>query len=177
MCAVLVDLLIDKGIISQDEVFDRLQGARAAGEGRSGCVETTRALASAAAPQAPALSGETVLVVEEEDALAHELLAELEDAGAEVLVARGAAEALSRIGQFEFSVAVLDWRPDRSECRALARRLREDGVRLLLLAASASGDAAAASGNPMLLKPARAGEIVRALAQPTGRLQADLGAA
>lgn len=148
VCAVLVDMLIDKGIITHDEFFDRFQQTRA-------------------------LAGQTVLVVEEDPPMARELLAVLENAGAEVLVARNAAEALSRIAQFDFSAAVLDWRPERREHRAATRWLREDGVRILFYAEHPPEDAMAACGDPILVKPAPPDEIVRALAQLTGAVSVE----
>jgi CheY-like chemotaxis protein len=158
--AVLVDVLIDKGIVTQQELFDRLRRAQAVAARRS---------AGFGAGEAPErLDGETVLVVEEDPALAQRLMTVLERAGAEVLVARDAAQALSRVAQFDFSAAVLDWRPERSEHRALTRWLREDGVRILFHAAHPPEDAVPACGDPILAKAAPAAEIVGALARLTG---------
>jgi CheY-like chemotaxis protein len=172
VCAVLVDLLIDKGILTQRELFDRLRHAQAAAARRSGDFGAARALADIMAYLEPAalerLDGQTVLVVEEDPAMADRLMTVLERVGAEVLVARDAAEALSRLARFDFSAAVLDWRPERSEHRAVTRWLREDGVRILFYAAHPPEDVVAACGDPILVKPAAAGEIVRALARLTG---------
>ena len=186
VCAVLADVLIDKGIVTQRELFDRLRRAQAAASRRSGGFGAGRALADIMAYLEPAeerspagperLDGETVLVLEEDPSLAERLMAILEGAGAEVLVARGAAEALSRVAQFDFSAAVLDWRPERSEHRALTRWLREDGVRILFHAASPPEDVVSARGAPILVKPAAAAEIVRALARLTGPVGIDSGA-
>jgi hypothetical protein len=49
------------------------------------------------------LDGYTVLVVEEEPLIALDLQRALEGAGADVVVARNATEALARIGQFDFT--------------------------------------------------------------------------
>ncbi len=57
------------------------------------------------------LDGHTVLVVEEQPLIALDLQRALEGAGAEVVVARNAAEALGRMGQFDFTAGVIDWRP------------------------------------------------------------------
>lgn len=162
VCSALVDLLIDKGIVSRQEFFERFQRA---GRG-SGPAE--RVLAP---PYR--LDGETVLLVEGNPAMAGDLQAALEDAGAEVLVARDAGEALARMAQFDFSAAVLDWRPDTREHRAAARWLREDGVTVLFRAANAPGGATAACGQPMLPKPVPAEDVVRALAQLTGSARVD----
>jgi CheY-like chemotaxis protein len=177
VCAVLADLLIDKGIVTQGELFDRLRQAQASAGRRSGGQgDADRALADIMAHFEPErrpvalerLDGQTVLVVEEEPAVADRLLTILERAGAEALVARDAAEALARVAQFDFSAAVLDWRPEKSEHRALTRWLRADGVRILFCAAHAPEDVIAACGDPILVKPAFAGEIVGALARLAG---------
>jgi CheY-like chemotaxis protein len=178
VCAVLVDLLIEKGIVSRRELFDRVRQARDATGRWTGGFGAARALADIMACLEPVeeggpealerLDGQTVLVVEEDPSVAERLMTVLETAGAEVLAARGAAEALSRLAQFDFSAAVLDWRPEQSEHRAVTRWLREDGVRILFHAADPPEDPIAACGDPILVKPAPAGEIVRALAQHAG---------
>jgi CheY-like chemotaxis protein len=177
LCAVLVDLLMDKGIVTQRELFDRVRRAQAAAGPWSGGFGAARALADIMACLEPAdeggpaarerLDGETVLLVEDDPATADGLMTVLEAAGAEVLAARGAAEALSRLAQFDFSAAVLDWRPEKSEHRAVTRWLREDGVRIVFYAAHPPEDPIAACGDPILVKPTPASEIVRALARHT----------
>ena len=170
VCALLVDLLIDKGVVTEREVLDRLRQGR-----WSGGFGVARALADIVARLDPEgspaahdrLDGQTVLVVEEDPAMGDRLLTILERAGAEGLVVRDAAEALARVAQFDFSAAVLDWRPEKSEHRVLTRRLREDGVRILFYAAHAPEDVIAACGDPILVKTASAGEIVSALARLT----------
>ena len=185
-CAVLVDMLIDRGIISQSEFFDRFRRAHVASGGQATArgladivanLEPSGAGRSTTAPEASVLSGQAVLVVEPEETLARELLEALENAGAEALVARSAAEALSRVAQFDFSAAVLDWRPERREHRALTRWLREDGVRVLFHAARPAEEGMVACGEPMLLKPAPVEDIVKALAQLVGQVDASTVAA
>jgi CheY-like chemotaxis protein len=180
-CAALVDVLIDKGIISQREVLDRFQRAQFVAGRRSDSRAAARELADTVAylePEAAddtgsvqfdrsALIGGAMLVVESEAAVARQLQTVLERAGAEVLVARNAAEALPRIAQFDFSAAVLEWRPDTREHRTLVRWLREDGVRFLYCAAEPPGDRTMASGLPILLKTAPPHELVGALARLT----------
>jgi len=184
VCAVLADMLIDKGIISQSEFFDRFRRAKAASGGQTGGLadiindlELSAAGRSATAPEASALTGQIVLVVEQEESLTRDLLEALENAGAEAMVARSAAEALSRVAQFDFSAAVLDWRPDRREHRTLTRWLREDGVRVLFHAVRPAEDGMATCGGPMLPKPAPAEDIVEALAQLVGQVDASTVAA
>ena len=179
VCALLVDLLIDKGVVTEREVLDRLRQDR-----WSGGFGVARALADIVArldpEDSPAahdrLDGQTVLVVEEDPVMGDRLLTILERAGAEGLVVRDAAEALARVAQFDFSAAVLDWRPEKSEHRVLTRRLREDGVRILFYAAHAPEDAIAACGDPILVKPASAGEIVSALARLTSPIDLERAA-
>jgi CheY-like chemotaxis protein len=153
VCTALVDLLIDKGVVSEREFFERFERARAAGR-------------RAVAPNR--LDGQNVLLVEPQAGLAQELQTTLEDAGAEVLVARNAGEALARLTEFEFTAAVLDWRPETREHRTAARWLQEDGIPVLFHAADPSEDAIAECGGPMLVRPAPAEEMVRALARLTG---------
>jgi CheY-like chemotaxis protein len=184
VCAVLVDVLIDKGIVTQGELFDRLRQPQPAAGRWSGDHGADRALAdimahieSKGGPAAlQRLDGQTVLVVEEDPAVADRLLTVLERAGAEGLVARDAAEALARVAQFDFTAAVLDWRPEKSEHRALTRWLREDGVRILFYTAHLAEDVIAGCGDPILVKPASAGEIVGALARLAGRVDLERAA-
>jgi CheY-like chemotaxis protein len=153
VCAALVDLLIDRGLVSQQEFFERFERARAAGR-------------RSTAPHG--LDGHAVLLVEGQADLAHALQTALEEAGAEVLVARNAGEALARLAEFEFSAAVLDWRPETREHRTATRWLKEDGIPVLFHAADPSEDAIAECGGPMLARPASPEAIVSALARLTG---------
>jgi CheY-like chemotaxis protein len=165
-CAVLADVLIEKGIVSRRELVERFERADAATGLRSGLSDLGPTERSR--PALDRLDGQTVLVVEEDPSVARDLMTALEDAGAEALVAHDVAEALARISQFDFSAAVLDWRPEKSEYRAVTRRLREDGVRVLFHAAHAPADAVAACGDPIVVKPGLPDEIVRALARLAG---------
>jgi hypothetical protein len=83
-------------------------------------------------------------------------------------VARNAGEALARLAEFEFSAAVLDWRPETREHRTATRWLKEDGIPVLFHAADPSEDAIAECGGPMLARPASTEAIVSALARLTG---------
>jgi CheY-like chemotaxis protein len=178
VCAVLVDVLIDKGIITQSEVLDRFRQAHSAAGHRPANRGAARELADLVEYLKPdagdartalldrsALIGETVLVVESDFTAAHELQAALEHCGAEVLVARNAAEALPRIAQFDFSAAVVEWHPDTREHRTLVRWLREDGVRFLFCAAQLPEDRIMACGLPIVLRTAPMHEIVGTLAR------------
>jgi CheY-like chemotaxis protein len=153
VCAALVDLLIDKGLVSEQEFFERFQRARAAGR-------------RSAAPHW--LDGQAVLLVEGHADFAHKLQAALEEAGAEVLVARNAGEALARLAEFEFTAAVLDWRPETREHRTATRWLKEDGIPVLFLAVDPSEEDIAECGGPMLARPSSAEEIASALARLVG---------
>jgi CheY-like chemotaxis protein len=181
VCAVLADVLIDKGIITQNELFERFRQAHAAAGECSAGPTVGHALAEMVEYLEPAakagsfgavkhgpLHGQTILLVEEQAAVAHDIQEALEDAGAEVLVARNAAEALPRIAQFDFSAAVLDWLPDTSEHLTIVRWLKEDGVRLVIHARRSPEDLMEVRGAPVLLKPAPVEAIIEALALLVG---------
>ena len=114
------------------------------------------------------LDGHTILVVEEQPLIALDLQRALEGAGAEVVVARNAAEALGRMGQFEFTAGVIDWRPQSDDHRMVARALKQRKVRFLFYATNPPEDVTTVRGAPIFLKPAHPEEIVKALALLTG---------
>ena len=116
------------------------------------------------------LAGQTILVVEEQPLIALDLQRALEGAGAEVVVARNAAEALPSIGQFDFTAGVIDWRPASEDHRVVARALKERKVRFLFYATNPPEDVTTVRGAPTFLKPAHPQEIVKALALLTGAL-------
>ena len=110
------------------------------------------------------LTGQTILVVEGEPLIALDLQTALEQAGAEVMVARNATEALARIGKFDFAAAVVDWRPGSEDHRVVARTLKQEQVRFLFYATHPPEDVTTVRGAPIFLKPGRPEEIVQALA-------------
>jgi CheY-like chemotaxis protein len=114
------------------------------------------------------LSGQTVLVVEEQPIVALDLQAALEDAGAKVVVARDATEALASIGRLTFTSAVLDLRPSSDDHRTIARALNKRGVRFLFHATQPPEDVTTIRGAPIFQKPARSQDIVKALAGLVG---------
>jgi|SRR5689334_10509334 DNA-binding response OmpR family regulator len=114
------------------------------------------------------LAGQTILVVEQQPLIALDLQTALEQAGAEVMVARNATEALARISEFEFSAAVVDWHPDSEGHRVVARALKQGQVRFLFYATHPPENVTTVRGAPIFLKPGRPEEIVRALALLTG---------
>ena len=67
------------------------------------------------------LEGQRILVVEEQPLVALDLKLALEQAGAQVVVAGNAAEALGRVSQFDFTAGVVDWRPQSDDHRVVAR--------------------------------------------------------
>src|SRR5262245_34022013 len=79
------------------------------------------------------LSGQVILIVEDQPMLALNLQVALEEAGAETIVVRGALDALARARQFAFSAAVVDARQ-----RALARELEQRGLLIVRKPASRS---------------------------------------
>jgi DNA-binding response OmpR family regulator len=114
------------------------------------------------------LAGQRILVVEEQPLIALDLQRALEGAGAEVVVARNAAEALGRMGQFDFTAGVIDWRPASEDHRVVARALKQRKVRFLFYATNPPEDVTTVRGAPIFLKPAHPEEIVKALALLTG---------
>jgi CheY-like chemotaxis protein len=115
------------------------------------------------------LAGLTILVVEEQPLVALDLQTALEQAGAEVMVARNATEALARINEYVFAAAVVDWRPGSDDHRVVARALKQEQVRFLFYATHPPEDVTTVRGAPIFLKPGRPEEIVQALALLTGR--------
>jgi CheY-like chemotaxis protein len=178
VCAVLADVLIDKGVISQSELYNRFQQAHVAACQSSAGPAVAHALSemieyleptagtysAASATKRRLLVGQTILLIERDETSAREMQGALELAGAEVLTVREAADALPRIAQFDFSAAVLEWRPHCKENLAIARLLKEDGIRFVYHAEQPPEDVITARGAPILLKPANADDIVSSLA-------------
>src|ERR1700730_9247572 len=99
------------------------------------------------------LTGQTILLVEEQPIVALDLKTALEDAGAKVVTARDAAEALASIGRFAFTSAVLDLRPSSDDHRKIARALNKKGVRFVFHATQAPDDVTTVRGAPIFQKP------------------------
>jgi CheY-like chemotaxis protein len=110
------------------------------------------------------LTGQTILLVEEQPIVAFDLQTALEDAGARVVIARDAAEALASIGKVAFTAAVLDLRPSSDGHRTIARALKARGVRFVFHATQPPEDVTTVRGAPVFQKPTRAADIVKALA-------------
>ena len=113
-----------------------------------------------------------ILVVEGEALIALDLQRALEEAGAAVVVVRTAAHALARIRQSDFAGAVVDWRPGSEDHRVIARALKQKNVRFLFYATHPPEDVTTVRGAPVIPKPGRPEEIVRALALLTSAGQA-----
>jgi CheY-like chemotaxis protein len=114
------------------------------------------------------LEGQRILVVEEQPLVALDLKLAFEQAGAEVVVAGNAAEALGRVSQFDFTAGVVDWRPQSDDHRVVARALKQRKVRFLFYATNPPEDVTTVRGAPVFLKPSRPADIVQALALLTG---------
>ncbi len=114
------------------------------------------------------LEGQRILVVEEQPLVALDLKLALEQAGAEVVVAGNAAEALGRVSQFDFTAGVVDWRPQSDDHRVVARALKQRKVLFLFYATNPPEDVTTVRGAPVFLKPSRPEDIVQALALLTG---------
>jgi len=73
------------------------------------------------------LKGQTILLIEKQPGAARNLQSALERFGAEVVLARDAVDALERLDEFDFSLAVLDWIGHRSSIEGFCvRRPPED---------------------------------------------------
>jgi CheY-like chemotaxis protein len=121
------------------------------------------------------LEGQRILVVEEQPLVALDLKMALEQAGAEVVVAGNATEALGRVSQFGFTAGVIDWRPQSDDHRLVARALKQRKVRFLFYATNPPEDVTTIRGAPILLKPSRPENIVQALALLTGAARSGQG--
>jgi hypothetical protein len=109
------------------------------------------------------LKGQTILLIEKQPGSARNLQSALDRFGVEVALAR-AMEALERLDEFDFSLAVLDWSPDSPEHSAIARRLKEEGVRFLFCARRAPEDVTTGWGAPSSqnqLRPRRSSKLAR----------------
>lgn len=113
------------------------------------------------------LTGRTILVVEEQPLIALDLRTALEEAGAQVLAARDAADALARVKSTKLSAAIIDGRPDSDHHRRIARALKRAGVPFLFYATDSLEDVTTVRGAPIFLKPVGPGVIVKALALMT----------
>jgi DNA-binding response OmpR family regulator len=114
------------------------------------------------------LAGRTILVVEEQPLIALDLQTALEQAGAKVCVARDGTEALACISECDFAAGVIDWCPESDDHRAIARALKQEGVRFLFYATHPPEDVSTVRGAPVFLKPERPEKIVAALALLVG---------
>jgi len=121
------------------------------------------------------LEGQRILVVEEQPVVALDLKMALEQAGAEVVVAGNATEALGRVSQFDFTAGVIDWRPQSDDHRLVARALKQRKVRFLFYATNPPDDVTTVRGAPVFLKPSRPENIVQALALLTGAVRSGQG--
>ena len=109
------------------------------------------------------LVGQVILVIQDEPLIALDLKAMLEGAGANVIWAntRNAAQAVERR---DLSAGVLDARPDFSEHRPIAQRLKQRGVPFLFYATHPPDDVTV-RGTPVVLKPEWPEKIVAAVAK------------
>jgi CheY-like chemotaxis protein len=121
-----------------------------------------------AAVERGSLEGKTILVVEREPLVALDLQRALEAAGAEVVVAGNAKEAVSCIRKSRFAAGVIDWHPSSEDHRLVARALKQASVRFLFYATHSPEDVTTVRGAPIFLKPGRPEDIVQALVMLTG---------
>jgi DNA-binding NtrC family response regulator len=109
------------------------------------------------------LSGRTILVVEDEGLIARELSDALENAGAQIITARGVFDATRIIESRGLSAAVLDfWLAVGVDCLPICTLLTEHRVPFLLYTSYTLLDGAPKV--PILGKPASSARIVAAVA-------------
>ena len=111
----------------------------------------------------PLLSGRTILVVEDEGLIARELSDALENAGAEIITARGVFDATRIIESRRLSAAVLDfWLGVGVDCLPICALLSECSVPFLLYTSYTLLEGA--PNAPVVGKPAPPQRIVDAVA-------------
>jgi CheY-like chemotaxis protein len=74
------------------------------------------------------LTGHSILVLEDEPLVALDVVENLQNAGAKVVVAHTLADALKLVKLTEFSAAVLDFRLGSDDCAEICFMLRERGI-------------------------------------------------
>jgi DNA-binding response OmpR family regulator len=109
------------------------------------------------------LKGRTILVVEDEPLIALDLTAALEDAGARVVQAASAPDAISLVEKGGLSAAVVDFWLGSETGRTVARRLRETDVPFLFYSGRTMDDFTTGRSAPVVSKPAGGKEIIAML--------------
>jgi CheY-like chemotaxis protein len=114
------------------------------------------------------LSGQSILVVEDEPLLALELNFTLRDAGATVFVATDGETAIRAIEMLGTSAAVLDINLGQKDCSAVCERLSDIGIPFVFFTGEARPDIMLRWPNtPMLTKLASKQRIIGVLAGVT----------
>jgi CheY-like chemotaxis protein len=114
------------------------------------------------------LSGQSILVVEDEPILALELNFTLRDAGATVFAATDGETAIQAIEMLGTSAAVLDINLGQKDCSAVCERLSDIGIPFVFFTGEARPDIMLRWPNaPMLTKLASKQRIIGVLAGVT----------
>jgi CheY-like chemotaxis protein len=108
------------------------------------------------------LVGRSILLVEEQTIVAIDVRSVLESSGATVVwtTVRDAEHAVAQHG---FSAAILDLRPGSNDHRPVARALRRRRIPFLFYSTHAPEDVTTVRGAPVLLKPARPEDSIKAV--------------
>jgi DNA-binding response OmpR family regulator len=109
------------------------------------------------------LAGYKILLIEDLPVVALDVQTTLEAAGATVLWKR-LHEAEQALREQSFSAAILDLRLHSDDHRPIARALRKRGVPFLFHSTHAPKDVTTVRGAPVMLKPAKPNDLVRAVA-------------
>jgi len=108
------------------------------------------------------LAGNSVLVVEDEGLIALELQELLQEAGARVLTARSAGQALSIAEKAKLGLAIVDYQLGAEDAGEVCRRLRADAVPFFFFAAETESLKAEWPDVPTVDKPSSPETILAA---------------
>ena len=114
--------------------------------------------------QALALRGRSILVVEDEPLIAHDIVDCFRSAGASVLIAHRLEDGLRLAGHPDFSAAVLDFDLSDGECTAVCECLDERGIPFVLHSEYTHVHEACLAGT-VIPKPADPTELVATIAR------------
>jgi DNA-binding response OmpR family regulator len=109
-----------------------------------------------------ALTGHTILVVEDEPLIAFDIEQSLYEAGALVLTAHTLADALRSVADSRLSAAVVDYRLNDGDSTELCERLRTQGLPFVVFTGY-SDIPEVCQRSVVVSKPASAGSVVSAL--------------
>lgn len=108
------------------------------------------------------LSGESILVIENNALIAYDLRQALEGAGARVIAVDGPGASAAVVEGA--TAAVVETEPDATQRRRIVRLLREQGVPFLFYGTERPTTTTSGQGAPFVAKPAASETLVAAVA-------------